>query len=56
MGVTGRYLVEEQHSTLEFDNVGSIIVEYDKDNNLPTVISKNSSSGGAEVNLSSILD
>ena len=36
--------------------MGSIIVEYDKNNNLPTALAKNSSSGEAEVNLSSILD
>ena len=48
--------MEEQHSMLEFDNIGSIIVEYDDDNNLTTALAKNSSSGGAEVNLSSILD
>ena len=48
--------MEEQHSMLEFDNIGSIIVEYNNDNNLPTALDKNPSSGGAEVNLSSILD
>ena len=51
MGVTGKYLVEEQYTSLKFDNVGSVIMEYDKDNNFPTVLAKTSSSGWTDVNL-----
>ena len=55
-GVTGRFLVEEYCVALEFDNVGKVVIEYDKDNHLPTALAKSSSSGGAECNLSSILE
>ena len=36
--------------------MGKVVVEYDKDNHLPTALAKNSYSGGMEVNLSSILE
>ena len=55
-GVTGRCLIEEHYAILKFDNVGKVVIEYDKDNHLPTALAKSSSSGGAECNLSSILE
>ena len=56
LGVTSYFLVDEHFATLEFDNMGIIEVEYVKDNNVPTTLVKNSSSGGAEVNLAGILE
>ena len=47
-GATGCFLVEEHYTTLESDNVGKIVVQYEKDHHLPTALAKISSSGGAE--------
>ena len=46
-GVKGRYVTEETHSTLIFDNVGELKIEYDARSHLPVAIAKNLSSEGA---------
>ena len=54
-GVVGRFLVEEVHTTLTFDGVGDIRIDYDTNNHLPTALGKNRVPGAVEVNLSGVL-
>ena len=50
-GITGQYITKEKHSTLTFDNVGSIDIQYDERSHLPMAIAKNLHSEGAQANL-----
>lgn len=54
-GVVGRFLVDEAHTTLTFDGVGDIRIDYNTNNHLPTVLGKNRGPGSVEVNLSGLL-
>ena len=40
-GVTGRFVVEQDHCTLEFDGVSPITIDYNSSNWLPTATSRN---------------
>ena len=56
-GVKGKYTIEENNSTLSFEGVGDLVIDYDSRNHLPTALGKNCVIGGEpEVNLSGILD
>ena len=50
-GITGQYITNETHSTLSFDNVGSIDIQYDERSHLPIAIAKNLHSEEAQANL-----
>ena len=54
-GVTGRFIVSEDSSTLQFDGVGEIVVAHDLGNHLPIVLGRNKIPGVAEVNLSDVM-
>ena len=54
-GVTGRFIVSEDSSTLQFDGVGEIVVAHDPGNHLPIALGKNKIPGVAEVNLSDVM-
>ena len=54
-GVTGYFKVEEHNSTLVFDNVGEIKIEYDSRSHLPVVMGTNKTPGDSEVNLAGVL-
>ena len=54
-GVTGKFIVEERHATLSFDDSGNIHIDYDTSNHLPTALAKNRVPGVAEVNLGGVL-
>ena len=55
-GVTGRFIVEEIHSTLESDGIGSVIVEYEDSNHFPITLAKSSQDGVAEVIFTGVSD
>ena len=40
-GVTGRFVVEQDHCTLEFDRISPISIDYNSSNWLPTATSRN---------------
>ena len=48
-GVTGKFVVTEQNSTLVFDGVGKLQIDYDSGNHLPTCLAKNHTPGQAEI-------
>ena len=54
-GVTGYFKVEEHNSTLVFDNVGGVKIEYDSRSHLPVAMGKNKTPGNSEVNLAGVL-
>ena len=50
-GVHGQYIVQENHSTLIFDGVGELQIDYDAHSHLPIAIAKNLTQPAAQVNL-----
>ena len=54
-GVTGRFIVEETKTTLIFDDVGEVEVDYEDKNHLPTALAKNFVPGSVEINLAGVL-
>ena len=54
-GVTRTFIVEETNSSLIFDGVGKLMINYDSGNNLPTALGKNKVPGRTEVNLTGVL-
>ena len=48
-GVTGRFVVTKHNSTLLFDGVGELQIDYDSGNHLPTCLAKNHTPGQAEI-------
>ena len=50
-GITGQFVTKEKCSTLTFDNIGSIDIQYDERSHLPIAIAKNLHSEGAQANL-----
>ena len=46
-GVTGEFVVEESKSTLSFDGIGELVVDYDTRSHLPTALAKNHTPGQA---------
>ena len=56
LGVSGRYIVGEHKSTLEYDGVGSLEVEYDSRSHLPIAVAKSIPTEGAHANLAILND
>ena len=48
--------MEECHSTLDFDGIGRVLIEYEDGDHLPAALGNNSQDGVAAVNLVGILD
>ena len=48
-GVTGSFVVTEHNSTLLFDGVGELHIDYDSGNHLPTCLAKNHTPGQTEI-------
>ena len=48
-GVTGKFTVDEYRSTLSFDGVEKLIIDYDSGNHLPISLAKNRTPGQAEI-------
>jgi len=51
-GVTGRYIVEEDKSTLSFDGCDDLIIDYDARCFLPIAMARNQSHSMPQANLS----
>ena len=55
-GITGRFIVEEQQVTLQFDKVGEMEISYDPASHFPIALAKNHNPGVAKVNLGGVID
>ena len=54
--INGRFSCMEKFASLEFDNVGSLKIEYDPNNHLPIALAKNLSGTQAQINLAILND
>ena len=54
--INGRFSCIEKFATLEFDNVGTLKVEYDTNNHLPIALAKNLAGTQAQINLAILND
>jgi hypothetical protein len=50
-GVLGQYIVQENHSTLIFDGVGELQIDYDARSHLPIALAKNLTTTASQANL-----
>ena len=53
--INGKFSCSEKNATLEFDNVGSLQIDYDPNNHLPISVAKNLAGTQAQINLT-VLD
>ena len=54
--INGRFSCMEKEASLEFDDVGSLHIEYDPNNHLPIALAKNLSGTQAQINLAILND